>query len=382
MTVRSPLVDVGGREGELPAGDSLANTFAPTYIAPAGVFSVPLNTQTAFDIAPTVDGSLVIDGDALFPSGLSYVGPGQVSGVLPLANGGTGTTGLAASAFADTTNAANISSGTLNIARLPSALATPLAGGRLTLLSGTSRPTTDQIGKTSVLYTPDIHDLIGIYNGTSWDILTFSETALALGTVTSGLPYDVFAYNNSGSLGLEMLAWTSLSARATALVKQDGVWCKTGALTRRWVGTFVTTSTTTTEDSLSSKLYLFNANNRRARTLLKTDSSKATYSGNAWRAWANDQTTYQLAVFNADPADMSYNVFMYSSVPSGIVNAGVVVDVAPTSLTASAYENLGLGRVCYSGTFATGQHYIVPVEYNFPGGGTGTLRLSFGIMEI
>ncbi len=43
--------------------------------------------------------------------------------------------------------------------------------------------------------------------------------------------------DSSGTPTLEALVWTNDTTRATALVRQDGVWSKTGALTRRYLGT-------------------------------------------------------------------------------------------------------------------------------------------------
>lgn len=105
------------------------------------------------------------------------------------------------------------------------------------------------VANTTLYLTPRTGNDIGVYSGSSWSILASAEVSIALGTLTASLPYDVFAYNNAGTLTLELLAWTSGTARATALVRQDGVWSKTGALTRRYAGTIYTISTTTTEDS-------------------------------------------------------------------------------------------------------------------------------------
>src|SRR3990167_7040004 len=122
--------------------------------------------------------------------------------------------------------------------------------GRLTLTSGTPVTTADVTGATSIYFAPFKGNRIGLYDGSSaWAIYTFTELTLALGTLTSGLPYDVFAYDSSGTVTLEALAWTNGTTRATALTTQNGVLVKTGATTRRYLGTFYTTATTTTESS-------------------------------------------------------------------------------------------------------------------------------------
>ena len=173
-----------------------------------------------------------------------------------------------------------------------------LAGGRLTLESGVPISTSDQAAKTTVYYTPHIHNQISLYDGVRWKPYTFSELSLAIGTLTDAKQYDVFVYDNSGTLTLELsAAWTNDTTRADALTTVEGVYVKSGATTRRYLGTFRTTSTTTTEDSES--LRIFNANNRVWRTLYKEETTASwTYTtGNAWRS-LNNSTANRVAVIS------------------------------------------------------------------------------------
>lgn len=122
-----------------------------------------------------------------------------------------------------------------------------LNGFRVTPQSGVSRISSDQTGATSVHITPDHHNVIGLYDGTSWYPMVSGEVSLALGTLTSGAVYDVFAYNNSGTLTGELsAAWTNPTTRADAITQQNGVWVKSSATTRRHLATLFATSTTTT----------------------------------------------------------------------------------------------------------------------------------------
>lgn len=156
-------------------------------------------------------------------------------------------------------------------------------GGRLTLESGVPVSTTDQTAKTTVYYTPYVHNVINLWDGADWVPTTFSEVSLALGTLTSGQCYDVFGYLSSGALALELLAWTNATTRATAVTLQDGRYCKSGDKSRLLLGTIYTASTTTTEDSLA-KRYLCNVYNRVPRRLLKTESTDTwTYGSNTVR---------------------------------------------------------------------------------------------------
>lgn len=54
------------------------------------------------------------------------------------------------------------------------------AGGRLTATSATGITTSDVNGATTIYYTPHIHNRIAIYNGYSWQNLTFSEITIDL----------------------------------------------------------------------------------------------------------------------------------------------------------------------------------------------------------
>ena len=115
---------------------------------------------------------------------------------------------------------------------------------------------------TSTIYlTPFTSGTIDLYDGSKWVSLTSGEVSLALSSLTSGKNYDVFAYDSSGTLTLELHGWVSNTWRATQLVRQDGIWCKTGALTRRYVGTIRTTGTNTTEDTPEQQ-FVWNAYNR------------------------------------------------------------------------------------------------------------------------
>lgn len=162
---------------------------------------------------------------------------------------------------------------------------------RLTLTSGTPVTTADVTAATSIYLTPYNGNKIAIYDGTRWRLYASPELTFALGTLTSGLPYDLFVYDNAGTLTLEAAAWTNGTTRATALTTQDGVYVKTGATTRRYVGSFYTTSTTTTEDSaggsttqVGARRFLFNAYNRASRSLQVFDTADFwAYATSAWR---------------------------------------------------------------------------------------------------
>lgn len=156
--------------------------------------------------------------------------------------------------------------------------------GRLTLTTLVPVTTADVTAATSIFFTPLDGSRIALYDGSSWNLRAFTEITIALGTLTSGLMYDLFAYDNNGTVAFDSpVAWTNNTTRATALVRQNGVLSKTGALTRRFIGSFYTTSTTTTEDSFA-KRFLWNYYNQSEKILRVLEATNSwTYATATWR---------------------------------------------------------------------------------------------------
>jgi hypothetical protein len=178
-------------------------------------------------------------------------------------------------------------------ARLGGLYVPGICDGRLTLDSGNPVTATDITGATTIYWAGYKGNRVGLYDGTRWDLYEIgSAKSFALGTLTSGALYDLFVYNNAGTLTLERSnAWSDQHTRADTLTLQNNVLVKSGATTRRYLGTFYTTSTTTTEDSgggtttqVGGKRYLYNYYNRVARSMAVFDSTASwTYTTNSWR---------------------------------------------------------------------------------------------------
>lgn len=94
--------------------------------------------------------------------------------------------------------------------------------------------------------------LISLYDtsGLSWECFHLNSP-INITTVgsTAFLPYDVFIFDNTGTLTLEAVPWTDAANRATPLVDQDGVKVKSGELNKRYVGTYFTSDGNNTEVS-------------------------------------------------------------------------------------------------------------------------------------
>jgi len=262
-----------------------------------------------------------------------------------------------------------------------------LCQGRLTLTTGVPVTTADVTGATTMYFTPFNGSRLALYDGVSvWTVYTFTELSLALGTLTSGKPYDVFVYDNAGTPTLEFLVWTNDTTRATALTTQNGVYVKTGATTRRYLGTFYTTSTTTTEDSAAKRL-LWNQYNRVPRQLLVLETTNSwNYTIATWRQ-ARATGTNQLEALVGNAEDITdIDVFVTSVNTANDVRRMVSIGVDSTT-TPHANAIRHVGSNVFSATdsvvaltahsaklrvnLAAGRHTLVWLEFS-PATGTTT----------
>jgi hypothetical protein len=241
-------------------------------------------------------------------------------------------------------------------------------GGRLTLESGVPISATSQTAKTTIYYTPYVHNTVPLWDGLQWVPTTFAETSLELGTLTSGKPYDVFGYLSAGALVLESLAWTSNTARATAVTLQDGRYCKSGDKSRLLLGTFYTTSTTTTEDSAAKRL-VFNTYNREARVSSVSSATSHTYNGTGgvYRYW-NNSSANRIELFNGAVSSMS----VQSNMAAEGSTTATVYNITAQKLDASnGYDGVPSYTSAASGfgggspvvhAVASGWHFIAATE--------------------
>lgn len=159
--------------------------------------------------------------------------------------------------------------------------------GRLTLTSGD--PIEASASGSTLYFTPYMGCYISLFDGVStWNLIKFSQVSISV-PVGTGV-YDVFAYNNNGTVTLETLAWTNTTTRATALVLQDGIYVKSGATTRKYLGTFYSSSGTCSDTN--GTRYLWNYYNRiPKKCLTQVGNINWTYTvSGVWRAMDNDST--------------------------------------------------------------------------------------------
>lgn len=202
----------------------------------------------------------------------------------------------------------------------PSATTIVPPQGRLTLTSNTPVMTANTTAQSTVYYAPFRGKYVPIYSGATWAMAAFSQISLALNTSDnlSGSLYDVFVFDNSGTLTLGTgPAWSSGTARGTGagtteLERKDGIWTNKVSITLKaggstvgtpagnratYLGTIYCTAngqtgfspmTTGASGGAESFCALFNAYNRVPVQMKERDTATSwTYNSVTWRAANN-----------------------------------------------------------------------------------------------
>jgi hypothetical protein len=246
-------------------------------------------------------------------------------------------------------------------------------GFRLTLTSGTPVTTSDVTGATVVYLTPFVGDRICLFDGvTSWSEYSSGEISLTLSGLTSGYNYDLFVYDSGGNVTFDTpVQWNGDALRATALVRQNGVWVKTGATTRRYVGTIRATGATTTEDSRSNRLVWNMANRTRRHLWVGESTANWNYSTASYRQ-VNNSTSNQVAYvagLSEDLVTADALALCSNSLGQVVVAAGIGLD-SSTSNSAEIFGAQTSGNTQYTGIHArykgypgVGYHQLRWLEY-------------------
>lgn len=273
--------------------------------------------------------------------------------------------------------------------------------GRLTLTSGTPVTTSNVTGATTVYYTAYVGRRVPIYNGTQWVMAdiggelsqTTADTTKSPAAVTTNSNYDLFVWNDSGTLRCTRgPAWSSATARGTGagtteLEQVNGIWVNKIAITNgpaaqrgTYVGTIRSDGSSQINDSLGLR-HVWNMYNRQKRPLRKAIvTSTWNYSTATWRQ-ANADTANQVsAVFgmNDDTTNLIVNMAAFSSGATGrVVSAGVGLDSTTAPEATYSIRNYGFVSTTdvaslvtqFDGFAGLGYHYFAILEL---GGGTDT----------
>ncbi len=252
---------------------------------------------------------------------------------------------------------------------------------RMTLTTLTPVTVADVTAATTIYVTPYKGNRIALYDGTNWNMRFSAEMSIAVPNTASTM-YDLFCYDNATVPTLEALAWTNDTTRATGLVVQDGVRVKSGALTRRYLGSFRTTGVSgQTEDSLA-KRFVWNNYNRVHRPMRVVEGTAVwNYTTQTIRQ-ANGSAANQLDFVMGIGEDVvSANIL---STAQNTTNAGVVTYVgigldSTTTFTAgglvqgamSPAANIYYGMSAALKVFpGAGRHFLSWNEYSAAAGTT------------
>lgn len=250
-------------------------------------------------------------------------------------------------------------------------------GGRITLESGVPVSSSSQVSKSTIYYTPYLHDWVRLYDGTRPKLYQFTERSLALSGLTSGKNYDVFLYDNAGTLTLELsAAWTNDTTRADALAWQAGVgYVKSGTATRLYLGTIRTTGTTTTGlefGAVDTKPYCFLKNyyNRVRAAFRWSDSTDSwSYTSSTLRAM-NNSANARFEFVDVEPSVVDASVVIHIG---GLGNARLAIGYDSTSAIYTAlaqFNGVGFSGAMHEAVRTTlGYHYVAPLEAS----GSGTV---------
>lgn len=246
--------------------------------------------------------------------------------------------------------------------------------GRLTLTTGVPVTTTDVTAAETVYFTPYAGNRIALYTGTLWKLYTFSELSVDVPDATQ--MNDVFIYDNAGTLTLDVTAWTNTTTRATALTTQNGVLVKSGATSRRYLGSFYSTTAGNgqTEDSLANR-YVWNYYNRVNRPMKVSETTNSwTENSGAFRQ-ANGSTANQLNMVigvSENAVEAMACGGAYNSGGGGVTFAtGIGVDSTTVNSSQISFNSLTLSNAVpvpswasYKGFPGVGLHAITWLEYS------------------
>jgi len=244
-----------------------------------------------------------------------------------------------------------------------------ICNGRLTLSTGVPITTSD-IGSSSTLYfTPINGNLISLYvPNYGWRIYSFSELTLDLSALDADKNYDIFIYDNEGTLTLQSLAWSSDTLRATSLLLHDGIYCKSSDLTCRYLGTIRTLAAGGATADTECKRFVWNLYNRFKRVISKYEPTASwTYSTEAWRPLHNDTDNRIEFVkgLDLDPITLHAWVFGIND-SSGGFSIGVAldaIDITDADLRTYCSVDHITVECIYLKNIALGYHYLQITEW-------------------
>lgn len=169
------------------------------------------------------------------------------------------------------------------------------------------------------------------------------------------------------------------TARATSITLQNGIYVKNGDTTRRYMGSFLATSATTTDDT-TKRRFLYNVDNQKRRGLRANSTTSNSYSGFE-RIWNNDygnRVEFFLGLATQELAYIRGEQQPGSTTSYCVVGCGfntVAVYTALFFVNGDASPNSGVDAD--QGTYSVGYNYLAALQST--AGGTAGTFVSFAL---
>lgn len=258
---------------------------------------------------------------------------------------------------------------TRNITKMSTVLPR-LSDGRLTLTSGDPDKNGEDTNKDAIYYCPYMGETVSLFDGDVWNLYTFSELTLDISSgYSTDTIYDIFIYDNLGTLTLESLAWSSASARATDIVRQNGALVKDGDRTKKYIGTFRTNSSAKTNDD-SSRRYLWNEYHKVYKSMFCSKNTLPAYTTSVWRPLGNITTVGETRLAMVMGGRTLLDMFTNYHCKGMYTGVGLDNTTSPEPLGGTngdpTYNVNAISSV--HKTVEPGYHFMQQLEYGFTGG--------------
>jgi hypothetical protein len=291
------------------------------------------------------------------------------------------------------------------------------ADGRCTLQTATPVMSTTSTSASVTYYTPYRGNRISLYNGSNLVMYEFDElsnvtTASVVGNagpaaVVSGSNYDLFVWNNAGTLALTRgPAWTSDTARNLGLSQVKGVWLNGAAITNGPAisrGTYVCTERSASDSTINWKLGsaasgggfaslgVWNAQNRVLVNTVVQDATSSWTTTSAWYRAVNGSNNNRASfvvgqVFEGVTAQYQTQVKNGTSTIAGIAigldSITTRASAANTSYPTQTTQVFGPAVSTYAGYPGLGFHYFQALEGILSGASAGTFSGNEGSAQL
>lgn len=211
----------------------------------------------------------------------------------------------------------------------PAAGSPAVCAGRLTLISGDPTPNFDISLAETVYFTPCGGNEIALYDpAQGWRKHSFTELSLPLAGLSANVCYDLFVTQDETNLTLRALPWASLTSRAGALTRRDGVFVAETDAALRYVGTIGLSQNGKTRDTLTDR-NLWNLYQPMQRPLAVRcgGTSNALSVIGRWGAYVRDPNLVVQAVVGLPGADLALTALgAIQSISSGFAALGIAID--------------------------------------------------------